>query len=118
MIEITIRNHLTNSTDGLSVPVLMEQPKNPPSEYVILRLADSGRINYIDAATFFITVTSDTLYNAAVLRDQVKDLLFDAIRLDSVSNVTFGGENASIDSANRRYVYDLTFNFYYYREET
>ena len=116
MIEVTIRDYLTEKLEYVSV--LMEQPKNPPIEYVILQLVDSGKINHIDAATFFITVRSNSLYNAAQLRDRVKDALFDAITLDCITNSSLGGESASTDSTNHVYQYTLTFNFYYYREET
>lgn len=115
MIEVAIRQYLAdNLTD---TAVVMEIPKNPPKEYILLRLADSGKTNHIDAATFFVTVISDNLYNAALLKEKVKDLLFDAISLDYISSATLGGENASTDSANHVYQYNITFNFYYYREE-
>ena len=114
MIEVAIREYLA---DNLDIDVLMEQPKNPPKRYVLLRLADSGRTNHIDAATFFVTVISDSLYAAAQLKDQIKDLLFDAISLDYISHSSIGGESATLDSANHVYQYNITFNFYYYREE-
>lgn len=116
MIEVAIRNYLANEINP--IPVLMEQPKSPPTEYVLLRLADAGLVNNVDAATFFVTVRSDTLYKAAQLRDSVKDALLEAISEDFVTSSTLGGESAQTDSANHVYQYELTFNFYYYREET
>lgn len=116
MIEVAIREYLAQEFDG--VPVLMEQPKTPPKEYILLRLVDSGRTNQIDAATFFVTVISDSLYKAAQKRDQVKEALFNAITLDGISHASSGGESATLDGANRVYQYNITFNFYYYREET
>lgn len=116
MIEVALRNYLELNLDG--IPVVMEQPKNPPKKYVLMRLTDGGRINHIDAATFFVDVYASDLYAAAELRDKVKDLLFDAVRLDGISHSSIGGERADTDSANHVYVYELTFNFYYFREET
>ena len=116
MIEVAIRDYLAEKIDP--IPVLMEQPKRPPIEYVLLRLVDSGVVNKVDAATFFVTVRSDTLYNASQLRDSVKDALFDVISEDFITSSTLGGESAQTDSANNVYQYELTFNFYYYREET
>lgn len=116
MIEVAIRDYLAEKIDP--IPVLMEQPQRPPIEYVLLRLVDSGVVNKVDAATFFVTVRSDTLYNAAQLRDSVKDALFDVISEDFITSSTLGGESAQTDSANNVYQYELTFNFYYYREET
>ena len=116
MIEIAIRDYLAQVIDP--IPVLMEQPKTPPKEYILLRLTDAGCINKVDAATFFVTVRSSTLYKAAQLRDLVKDALFNVISEDYITSSTLGGESAQTDSANNVYQYELTFNFYYYREET
>lgn len=115
MIEVTLRNYLEANLEG--IPVVMEQPKNPPQKYVMMRLADGGKVNHIDAATFFVDVIADNLYDAAALRDDVKDLLFNAITLDSITHSSIGGERANTDSANHVYKYELTYNFYYYREE-
>ena len=101
MIEITLREYLE---EKLGVPVLMEVPKEKPSEYILLQLIDSGKINHIDAATFSIVAISDTLYNAAELSNKIKETLLDSITLNCISHVDLGGE--------------LSFNFYYYKEET
>ena len=116
MIEVTIRDYLADNLENIAV--VMEQPKNPPKEYILLRLADSGRTNFIDAATFFVTIISNSLYGAAQLRDAVKDLLFNANGLDCISRSSIGGESATLDATNHVYTYNITFNFNYYREET
>lgn len=115
MIEVTLKDYLE---DELSAPVYMEVPKSVPSEYVLLQLIDAGRIDHIDAATFSVIVRSSSLYSAAQLRDDVKHALFDSISLACISHVDQGGEISSIDSANKTYQYELTFNFYFYEEET
>lgn len=115
MIEVTLRNYLEVNLNGIKV--VMEQPKNPPKKYVMMRLVDGGRINHVDAATLFVDVIADNLYDAAVLRDDVKDLLFNATTLDSITHASIGGERANTDSANHVYKYEMTYNFYYYREE-
>lgn len=116
MIEVALRNYLETNLNG--VKVFMEQPKNPPKKYVQMRLADGGRLQHIDAATFFVDVIAQDLYSAAELRDSVKGLLFDAICLDGITHSSMGGERANTDSANHVYKYELTFNFFYYGEET
>lgn len=116
MIEVAIRDYLEDSLDD--VKVVMEQPKNPPKEYILLRMVDGGRTNHIDAATFFATVISNSLYSAAQLKEKVKDALVSATELDCISHSSLGGESATLDSANHVYQYNITVNFYYYREET
>ena len=116
MIEVALRQYLADNLNKISV--VMEYPKNPPKKFILLQLADAGRTNHIDAATFFVTVYADSLYTAAELKENVKDLLFaSAMDLPGISSATLGQERVGTDSANHVYKYDLTFNFYYYREE-
>ena len=115
MIEAKLRKYLEdNLTKG---PVVMEIPKNPPKKFIMLQLADGGQVNHVDAATFFVTVYAASLYAAAELKEDVKTLLFNAISIPGITKATLGQENAGTDSANHTYIYNLTFNFYYYREE-
>ena len=116
MIEIALREYLIDNLDN--IPVVLEYPKNPKKKFILLQLADGGRTNHIDAATFFVTVYADTLYGAAELKDQVKELLLGATELPGITKSSIGQEQAGTDSANHVYQYNLTFNFYYYREET
>ena len=116
MIEVTIRKYLEDNLNG--IPVLMEYPRNPKGKFVLLQLSDGGRINYIDAATFFLTVYADSLYEAASLKEKVKTLLFNTVILPGISNASLGQEQADTDTVNHKYIYNLTFNFYYFREET
>ena len=115
MIEVTLREYLS---DNLDVPVLMEHPKTSKKKFILLQLADAGQTNHIDMATFFINVYADSLYDAAELKEKVKTLLFDVISLPGITKSTLGQDQAATDSANHLYQYNLTFNFYYYREET
>ena len=115
MIETKIREYLMQK---VSAPVYLEVPAKSPSEYILIQLIDAGKVEHVDAATFSVIVRSKTLYDTALLRDIVKDALFDAISLSCISHVDQGGEIAGIDSSNKVYQYDLTFNFYYYKEET
>ena len=116
MIEVKLKDYLETNLNNISV--VMEYPKNPPEKFVMLQLADGGCINHIDAATFFVTVNAPSLYEAAQLRDQVKDIMLGATELACISSARLGGDRADIDTANHVYQYDLTFNYYYYREET
>lgn len=122
MIDVTIRNYIAAELSAIAeyatVPVLMEQPKTVPSEYVLLRRIDGGRTNQVDAVTFVIAARSTTMYKAAALIDTIKEILFDAIKLPAVTAAKLGGERIATDTANHIYQYELTFNFFYYREES
>jgi hypothetical protein len=116
MIEVALRNYLEEQLS--TIPVLMEYPKTPDEKFIVLQLADGGRTNYIDAATFFVTIYADSLYEAALLKEEVISLLYNSISIPAISSVTLGQDQAGTDSANHKYTYNLAFNFFYYREET
>ena len=115
MVEAKIREYLANSLNN--IPVYMEYPKNPPKQFILLQVADGGQTNHIDAVTFFVTICADSLYAAAELKEAVKTLLFDAVIIPGITTSNLGSERAGTDQANHVYTYELTFNFYYYREE-
>lgn len=115
MIQQIIRDYLVAELE--TVPVYMEQPKNVPTEWVLIELADSGKTNHICAATLFIRCQAQSMYAAAALSEDVKDLMFNAIQLDAISGVRIGGERSGIDTTNHIYQYDLTFNLYFYKED-
>lgn len=115
MIQKIIRDYLT--TELVSIPVYMEQPKTAPAEWVLIELADSGQTNQICAATLFIRCNAQSMYAAAALSESVKALMLDAIQLDAISAVKIGGERSGIDTTNRIYQYDLTFNTFFYKED-
>lgn len=112
MIETIIREYLSNI---LGVPVLLEQPKEIPNEWVLMELINEGITNKISAVTFDFTSQADTQYNAKFLSDKVRDAL-DSMNLDVVSSAKFGGARYRMES--RKYKHTITYNFFYYREET
>ena len=114
MIQQIIRDFLIEELE--TVPVYMEQPKNVPTEWVLIELADYGETNQISAATLFIRCNAQSMYAAAALSQDVKDIMQSAVMLDAVSSVRIGGERSGIDTANHFYKYDLTFNINYYKE--
>ena len=114
MIEKTVKNYLDSELD---VPVYMgEEPKTKPSEYIVLKYIDSGRINMIDAATFDIISHSTSLQKAAELNEKVKNAMYDIITLPNVSSSKCGGGGQEINQTTKQYAYDCIFNLYYMEE--
>ena len=114
MIEVTLREYLDENLK--TIPVLFEKPKNKPDKYVLIHGIDSGVINHIQADTFSFTSIAPSYYEAKVLSDQVKALLFDSIKLPTISSARLGGQNGSANAVEAAYEYELIFNFYHYEE--
>ena len=113
MLETIIRDYLVNN---LAVPVVLEKPANKPDEYVVLHKIDGGMTNKIPAGTLSVTCVSKTLYGAATLAQEVKDLLFMSVSLDNISSAKLGGEDGRTSPTERGYEYEIIFNFYYFEE--
>ena len=114
MIEVTLREYLDSNLE--TIPVLFEKPKTKPDKYVLIHGIDSGRINYINADTFSFTCIAKSYYEAKLLSDRVKALLFDSIQLPTISSAKLGGQNGSANATEAAYEYELIFNFYHYEE--
>lgn len=67
MIELIVLNYLKLK---LNVPVVMENIKE--DEYVLIEKTGSGLSNHIKNTTFAIQSYSNSLYNAALLNEEVK----------------------------------------------
>lgn len=114
MIEVVLRDYLKENLEN--IPVLLEKPKRKPATYVLIHGIDSGRINHIPADTLSFTSIAPSLYEAKVLSDRVKTLLFDSIELPTISSAKLGGQNGSAVAYESAYEYELIFNFYHYEE--
>lgn len=111
MIEKIVLDVLT---DALTVPVCMEVPEDKPGSYVILQKTGSQRQNRIDRATFAVQSIAPTLYEAAVLNEEVKSVMDQLPYLDGeVFRAELNGDYNFTDTETkeRRYqaVYIITY---------
>lgn len=108
MIEKTVLDYLQEKLD---VPVYMEKPANPGQSYVIIVKTGSSRSNWIYHATFAIQSIAGSLYEAALLNEQVKSAMDDIVVLDQITRSQLNSDYEFTNTATkeRRYqaVYDL-----------
>lgn len=107
MIEEIVLGYLN---ENLSVPVYMERQKVETTPFVILEKTGSGRSNYVNKSTFAIQSYADTMYEAAELNEEVKDVMDDLIELDEIVRSEINTDYNYTDDKNYRYqaVYDVT----------
>lgn len=68
MIETLFQTYLKSA---LNLPVLMEEPEDPPERYVVLQKTGSTFENQIHTATFAVRSYGPSLYEAAALNCDV-----------------------------------------------
>lgn len=110
MIEVDVIKYLSNA---LGVSVSAEKPTKKPKEYVVIEKIDSGRTNYIDAATISVMSYADSLLNAAKLDARVRGHMYNIIELEHISSCKLGGGSQSIDKQTKEYAYESIFNIIY-----
>lgn len=111
MIEKILIDYLSNA---LSVPVYMERPVNPPSEYVIIQKTGSSKRNQICSAMVAFQSYANTLYAAATLNEAVKTAVEGSTELPEISRAKLNSDYNFTNSASKQYRYQAVFNITHY----
>ena len=115
MIEIKVKDFLESK---LSVPVLMEIPKDTVSQFVIIEKTGGAQENYIPSSIITIQSYGASKYDACVLNDLVKDWMLDGmvglITLDDVVSVNLNGDYDFTDTSTKRYRYQALYEITHY----
>lgn len=99
--------------DELDVNVYAEEPDSNEKSYVVIEKTGSGRENYINQSTIAIQSYGETLYDAMVLNDKVKEAMNELwIKSYLVTASELNSDYNFTDTKRQRYryqaVYDLT----------
>lgn len=113
MIEETVKIYLENN--GLSAPVWMEKPKNPPSQYFIIEKTGGAMENHIFQSTIAVQSYAPSKYEAAVANKQVIDLMvYGLVNEPDISKVELNGNYDYTDVQNKEYRYQAVFDITHY----
>jgi len=111
MIEVIILEHLKTK---LSVPVHLEKPKSPPSEYVLFEKTGSNKSNHLLASTFVFQSYSNSMYGAAALNEEVKKAVDSLIELDEIASVKLNTDYNFTDTTTKKYRYQAVYDIKHY----
>lgn len=111
MIETIVLDYLS---DALSIPVSMEVPENPPDQFVVIEKTGGGEENHIKSATLAIQSIAPSLYEAAVLNENVKSAMDGIVVLDTIGRSSLNSDYNFTDTAAKRYRYQAVFDLIYY----
>lgn len=111
MIEKIVLDYLNET---LSVPVYLEKPTTPISEYIIIEKTGSGIENYIRSATIAIQSYADSLFYAAELNEKVKVAMDNIIVLDDVSKSELNSDYNFTDTTKKEYRYQAVYDLVHY----
>ncbi|OFI49525.1 hypothetical protein BG261_02800 [Floricoccus tropicus] len=110
MIELIINNFL----DGhISVPVFLERPKKVPERFVLFEKTSSAKRNHINSATFAFQSYAKSMYDAAVLNEELKQVIESIIESDEIASVKLNSDYNFTDTETKEYRYQAVFDFKY-----
>lgn len=111
MIELIIKKYL----DGhLSVPSFLERPETVPNSYVLFEKTGSSKSNYLPASTFAFQSYATSMYEAAVLNEEVKEAVEGMIALDEISKISLNSDYNYTDTTTKEYRYQAVFDINHY----
>ena len=115
MIEITVKNFLESK---LSVPVLMEVPKDKASQFVIIEKTGGAQTNHIPSSILTIQSYGPSMYEAAALNEEIKKWMVDGvdglISLDEIVSVELNSDYNFTDETTKRYRYQAVYDIIHY----
>lgn len=112
IIEEVLLNYL-NASD-LSVTAYAQRPEVEPESYILVEKTGSERTNRINMATIAIQSYADTLYEAATLNEDVKDVMDGLAELDEIGSVRLVSDYNFTSTTSKHYRYQAVFNITHY----
>ena len=110
MIAKTLLDYLDSALD---VPVVMEAPERL-TDYVLIDQTGSSRTNHIITTTFAIQSYGDSLYEAMVLNDAVKDAMVGFAELGNVTRVELQTDYNYTNTATKQYRWQAVYLITHY----
>lgn len=111
MIEIIIKQYLDSH---LSVPSFLEQSGKMPDSYILFEKTGSSKRNYLSSATFAFQSYAGSMYDAAKLNEELKEVVENMIELDEISNVQLNSDYNFTDTTTKKYRYQAVFDINHY----
>lgn len=112
MIEERLVRYLSQNID---VPVLMEVPEVLPDRFVVIEKTGSYITDRaIKTAVFALQSYALSMYDSAVLNEELKNVMFAMIELDDIINVELESDYNFTDPNIKRYRYQCVFDIRHY----
>ena len=111
MIELIVLSHLKSKLD---VPVSLEKPSSQTGSYVVFEKTSSSKGNHLPSATIAFQSYANTLYDAVVLNEEVKQAVESMIELDEVRGLNLNSDYNFTDTTTKEYRYQAVYDIRYY----
>lgn len=120
MIEKIVLDYLSSAltetigSTTVAIPVSMEVPSQPtPQKYVVVEKTGSSKINRIPTANIAVQSCAASLYEAALLNEQVKAVMENIVTLAAVGGCYLDTDYNFTDTNTKTYRYQAVFRITY-----
>ena len=111
MIEVVVLEYLNRR---MKVPVYPEIPEKPPKRYVIIEKTGGTKKDHICFTTMAIQSVAESLYEAAVLNEQMKEQMEMITDETDISKCELNNDYNFTDTATKKYRYQAVFDLVHY----
>lgn len=111
LIEQIVKENLER---WLEVPVYTELPAAPPENCVVIERTGGGWENRISAAVFAVQAYGASLYDAAVLNEEVKAAMDKLAKRGEIARCALNSDYNFTDPETKRYRYQSLWDISYY----
>ncbi|QDK71458.1 hypothetical protein [Lactococcus protaetiae] len=111
MIEMIIKNFLDTH---LSVSAFLEKSGDMPKSYVLFEKTGSSKSNHLLSSTFAFQSIAPSMYEAATLNEELKNVVEQLITLDEISAVSLNSDYNFTDTETKQYRYQAVFDIKHY----
>jgi hypothetical protein len=106
MIEKVILDYLNKN---LSVPAFLEKSGDMPKRYVLFEKTSGGKRNHILSSTFVFQSYAESMYEAAALNEELKNVVENMISLDEIGGIRLNSDYNFTDTETKEYRYQAVF---------
>lgn len=110
MIEKIVLDYLS---ENLNVPAYMEMPERQPERFVLIEKTGGSVEDFVHSATLALQSYAESMYEAAVLNEEVKKAMDNIIILDSVSKSQLNTDYNFTDTTKKKYRYQAVYDLVY-----
>jgi hypothetical protein len=110
VIESIVKEFLDNH---LNMPVLLEKKRNLTGKFVLLEKTGGTSRNQLHSATVAVQSYADSLYEAALLNQEIKNVMSNLIEVENVSGVHLNSDYNFTDTETKQYRYQAVFDINY-----
>lgn len=111
MIEEVILGYLN---EYLSVPAFLERKGKMPDRYVLFEKTGGSKRNHLPSATFAFQSYGKSMYEAAILNKELKQVIENMIAVDEISKVKLNSDYNFTDTTTKEYRYQAVFDINHY----